>query len=67
MTTKITIKNEEPSDSKHVVRVTTILYSKGRADSREVQMQDVSPGNSVMFFLHALCDLKIEEIDAPIR
>ena len=61
MTIRVTIANEEPSGSRTLL-VTTVCFNKGRAGARDIQHQQLAPGQKAEFYVHALKDLRVEEL-----
>lgn len=62
MTTKITIKLDEPEGSGPCIRVASVLFDKDKAGAKEVQSLVLLPGQSADFYIHSLCDLRIHEV-----
>lgn len=60
MTIRVTIANDEPSGSRTLL-VTTVCFNKGRAGAH-IQHQQLAPGQKAEFDVHALKDLRVEEL-----
>jgi hypothetical protein len=60
MTIAVRISNED-GERGHVVRVRKFAYVKGESGAREQGTQDIPPGQSAVFYIHTLLDLRVEE------
>lgn len=62
MTIAVRITNED-GERRRSVRVRQYTYTKGESGRHEGYTQDIQPGQSAVFYIHALADLKVEEGD----
>jgi len=65
MTIAVRISNDDVGETARTVVVRNIVFEKGKVGSREIQQQRIKPGQSAVFYIHALMDLHVEELLDP--